>query len=61
MRSSASRKPKSWVLDSAVLPLGSEELGSGRGIGAGAFQPTELADLVARIAGSRRSRADEED
>ena len=42
---------------SAVLPLGSEELAGG--IGAGAFQPTELADLVARIAGSRRSRADE--
>jgi DNA repair protein RadA/Sms len=44
---------------SAVLPLGSEELAGG--IGAGAFQPTELADLVARIAGSRRSRADEEE
>src|SRR5262245_59425878 len=42
---------------SAVLPLGSEEVAGG--IGAGAFQPTELADLVARIAGSRRSRADE--
>src|SRR5690606_11657232 len=38
---------------SAVLPLGSEEIAGG--IGAGAFQPTELADLVARIAGSRRS------
>ncbi|TIW80595.1 MAG: DNA repair protein RadA, partial [Mesorhizobium sp.] len=44
---------------SAVLPLGSEELAGG--IGAGAFQPTELADLVARIAGSRRSRADDEE
>src|SRR4051794_5367327 len=44
---------------SAVLPLGSEELVGG--IGAGAFQPTELADLVARIAGSRRSRADEQE
>jgi len=42
-----------------VLPLGSEEIAGG--IGAGAFQPTELADLVARIAGSRRSRADEGD
>ena len=42
---------------SAVLPLGSEELAGG--IGAGAFQPTELADLVARIAGSRRGRADD--
>jgi DNA repair protein RadA/Sms len=44
---------------SAVLPVGnpkgSEEIAGG--IGAGAFQPTELADLVARIAGSRRSRA----
>ncbi|MER8605844.1 DNA repair protein RadA, partial [Mesorhizobium sp. M1233] len=48
----------------AVLPLGSEELVGGNGvggIGAGAFQPTELADLVARIAGSRRSRADEQE
>ncbi|TIO11763.1 MAG: DNA repair protein RadA, partial [Mesorhizobium sp.] len=47
---------------SAVLPLGSEEVVGGNGAGgiaAGAFQPTELADLVARIAGSRRSRADE--
>ena len=44
---------------SAVLPVGnpkgSEEISGG--IGAGAFRPTELADLVARIAGSRRSRA----
>ncbi|RVA83052.1 DNA repair protein RadA, partial [Mesorhizobium sp. M7A.F.Ca.US.006.04.2.1] len=44
---------------SAVLPSGSGELAGG--IGAGSFQPTELADLVARIAGSRRSRVDEED
>ena len=44
---------------SAVLPLGSEEVAGG--IGAGAFQPTELADLVARIAGSRRGRADDEE
>ncbi|PZN55243.1 MAG: DNA repair protein RadA [Proteobacteria bacterium] len=43
---------------SAVLPLGSEEIAGG--IGAGAFQPTELADLVARIAGSRRSHPDHE-
>jgi DNA repair protein RadA/Sms len=48
---------------SAVLPLGSPK-GSDEiagGIGAGAFQPTELADLVVRIAGSRRGRATEED
>ncbi|RUY25792.1 DNA repair protein RadA, partial [Mesorhizobium sp. M7A.F.Ca.CA.004.12.1.1] len=44
---------------SAVLPSGSGELAGG--IGSGSFQPTELADLVARIAGSRRSRVDEED
>jgi DNA repair protein RadA/Sms len=58
---------------SAVLPLGSsrgsEEIASGvgtggigtGGIGTGAFRPTELADLVARIAGTRRGRATEED
>ncbi|WP_315919576.1 DNA repair protein RadA [Mesorhizobium sp. SP-1A] len=40
---------------SAVLPLGSEEIGAG--IGAGAFRPTELAELVARIAGTRRGSA----
>ena len=44
---------------SAVLPLGSEEIAGG--IGAGAFQPTELADLVARIAGTRRSRTPEDE
>ena len=48
---------------SAVLPFGgpkgSEEIAGG--IGAGAFQPTELGDLVARIAGSRRSRVPDED
>jgi DNA repair protein RadA/Sms len=48
---------------SAVLPFGSpkgsEEIAGG--IGAGAFQPTELADLVARIAGTSRSRAGEDD
>jgi DNA repair protein RadA/Sms len=50
------------------LPLGSskgsEEVAKGAeigGIGAGAFRPTELADLVARIAGTRRGRAAEED
>ena len=37
----------------AVLPRGSEELAGA--IGAGSFQPDMLADLVARIAGSRRS------
>ncbi len=42
---------------SAVLPVGSEEISGG--IGAGAFRPSELADLVARIAGARRGRADE--
>ncbi|MGN6305874.1 MAG: magnesium chelatase domain-containing protein, partial [Mesorhizobium sp.] len=43
---------------SAVLPVGSAKGGEeiAGGIGAGAFRPTELADLVARIAGSRRSR-----
>ncbi len=56
---------------SAVLPLGSSKSGedvaagaNGTGansIGAGAFRPTELADLVARIAGTRRGRASEED
>ncbi|MBB6012486.1 DNA repair protein RadA [Aquamicrobium sp. NLF2-7] len=43
----------------AVLPLarsrGSEEVSGG--MGDGSFRPGELADLVARIAGSRRSRA----
>jgi DNA repair protein RadA/Sms len=48
---------------SAVLPHGSPKGGdeTAGGIGAGAFQPTELADLVARIAGSRRSRAPDDD
>ncbi|MGB3416185.1 MAG: DNA repair protein RadA [Mesorhizobium sp.] len=56
---------------SAVLPLGSSKSGedvaagvNGTGansIGAGAFRPTELADLVARIAGTRRGRTSEED
>jgi DNA repair protein RadA/Sms len=48
---------------SAVLPLGSPK-GSDEiagGIGAGAFQPTELADLVARIAGTRRGRAPDDE
>ncbi|CAM5344357.1 DNA repair protein RadA/Sms [Aquamicrobium terrae] len=40
---------------SAVLPLGSEEIGVGTG--SGAFRPTELAELVARIAGSPRGSA----
>jgi DNA repair protein RadA/Sms len=41
----------------AVLPPGTEDLGSG--IAAGAFQPETLADLVARIAGSRARREED--
>ncbi len=47
----------------AVLPLagsrGGEEVSGG--MGAGSFRPAELADLVARIAGSRRSRAPDDE
>jgi DNA repair protein RadA/Sms len=41
----------------AVLPSGTEELSSG--IGAKAFQPTTLTDLVIRIAGSKRGQAED--
>jgi DNA repair protein RadA/Sms len=43
----------------AVLPSGSGDTAGGSS--AGTFQPSELSDLVARIAGSRRSRAEETD
>jgi DNA repair protein RadA/Sms len=42
----------------AVLPRGTEDLAGGSG--ARAFQPAVLADLVARIAGSRLRRTEEE-
>lgn len=42
----------------AVLPRGTEELAGGSG--ARAFQPAVLADLVARIAGSRLRRTEED-
>ncbi|HWK65642.1 MAG TPA: DNA repair protein RadA [Rhizobiaceae bacterium] len=42
----------------AVLPRGTEDLTGGSG--ARAFQPAVLADLVARIAGSRLRRTDED-
>lgn len=38
----------------AVMPQGNEELGTG--IAANAYRPEALADLVARIAGSRTAR-----
>ena len=41
----------------AVLPCGTDELSSG--IGAKAFQPATLTDLVVRIAGSKRGRAED--
>jgi DNA repair protein RadA/Sms len=41
----------------AALPSGTEELSSG--IGANAFQPATLTDLVIRIAGSRRGQAED--
>ena len=41
----------------AVLPCGTEELSSG--IGANAFQPATLTDLVIRIAGSKRAQAED--
>jgi DNA repair protein RadA/Sms len=39
------------------MPRGTEDLAGG--ISAGAFQPESLADLVARIAGSRLRRTDD--
>ena len=41
----------------AVLPVASDDLSTG--IGANAFQPSSLTDLVVRIAGSKRGRPDE--
>ena len=43
----------------AALPAGSGDLSGG--IAARSFQPGALVDLVARIAGARRNRADEDD
>jgi DNA repair protein RadA/Sms len=47
----------------AVLPLAGARSGEeiSGGTGAGHFRPAELADLVARIAGSRRSRAPDDE